>query len=366
MQKVRYAVVGLGHIAQTAVLPAFEHASRNSELMALVSGNERKRRELGRRYGVRTLHDYEEFDDLLYSGEVDAVYLATPNSEHRRDAIRAAEAGVNVLCEKPLSITEEDCEAMIDAAKANGVKLMTAYRLHFERANLDAIEKIASGKLGDPRLFSSTFSFQVKPGNIRLRERLGGGPLYDIGVYCINAARYLFRAEPIEVCALSGQGRDPRFREVAESVSAILRFPGDRLATFSVSFGAASTACYRVVGTGGEMNLDPAYEYEGPIRRTTRVAGKKKQERTYPPRDQFAPELLYFSDCVLENREPEPDGLEGLADVRVICALQRSIELGETIALPPLEKRRRPGDGQPIESPPVDAPDLVDAEAPTA
>ena len=364
MKKVRYAVVGLGHIAQTAILPAFEHAKDNSELMALVSSNERKRRELGRKYGVRTLHDYDEFDDLLDSGMIDAIYLATPNSEHSSYAIRAAEAGVHVLCEKPLAVSEEECEAMIEAARANGVKLMTAYRLHFERANLEAIEKIRSGALGDPRLFVSTFSFQVKAGNNRLDASLGGGPLFDIGVYCVNAARYLFGDEPFEVCALGGHGSDPRFAQVHQSVGAVMRFPDDRIASFAVGFGAHAVAAYRLVGTKGELHLDPAYEYRGALHRTA-TSGGRRREKIYPEGDQFAPEILYFSRCILEDREPEPSGVEGLADVRVIRALLRSLETGEAVALPRFEKGERPSLSQLYREPPVKAPQPIAADAPT-
>src|SRR5581483_11576827 len=263
--KVRYAVVGLGHISQIAVLPAFRHAKKNSELTALVSSDPVKRRELGRRYRVPIAVDEKDYDDLLRSGDIDAVYVAEPNSRHREFTVRAAEAGIHVLCEKPLAVTEADCELMIDACREHGVKLMTAYRLHFERANLEAIKVVQSGKIGEPRFFNSIFSMQARPGNIRLQRELGGGPVFDLGVYCINAARYLFRAEPIEVSAMTVSGNDRRFREVEETAGAVLRFPGDRLATFVCSFGAADSGEYQVVGTKGSLHLKNAYEYALPI-----------------------------------------------------------------------------------------------------
>ena len=145
--KVRYAVVGLGHIAQAAVLPAFENAKENSELVAFVSDDPVKQQRLGRRYCVTT-YTYKEYDALLDSGAVDAVYIALPNSMHRDFTVRAARCGVHVLCEKPLAVTEKDCRVMIDACAMNEVKLMTAYRLHFERANLNALEIVQSGNSG--------------------------------------------------------------------------------------------------------------------------------------------------------------------------------------------------------------------------
>jgi glucose-fructose oxidoreductase len=188
-RKVRYAVVGLGHITQVAVLPAFKNA-RNSELVAMLSGDAEKRKKLGRKYGVGNVYSYDEYEDCLAQG-IDAVYIGLPNHLHREYAVRAAEAGVNVLCEKPMAVTQEECLAMIYAAEANRVKLMIAYRLHFEKANLEAVRLVQSGKLGDPRFFSSEFAQQVVPENIRVTVPVvkGGGPVYDMGVYCINAAR---------------------------------------------------------------------------------------------------------------------------------------------------------------------------------
>src|SRR5438876_2308035 len=168
MRRVRYAVVGQSYIAQIAVLPAFAHASRNSELAALVSGDRVKLRALGRKYGVDHLYTYDHYEECLRSGAVDAVFIALPNHLHREYAVRAARAGVHVLCEKPMALTEQDCRAMIAAARRNRVKLMVAYRLHFEEANLEAVELTRSGKLGDPRIFDSVFTMQVKPGNIRV------------------------------------------------------------------------------------------------------------------------------------------------------------------------------------------------------
>src|SRR5687768_15384838 len=215
-KKVRYAVVGLGHIAQVAVLPAFAHAE-NSELAALVSDDPEKLEKLGRKYRVETRFSYDQYDECLRSGVVDAVYIALPNHLHRDYTERAARAGVHVLCEKPLAVTEEDCLAMVRAAEENGVKLMVAYRLHFEEANLKAIDLVQQGRLGEPRLFDSVFTMTVKEGDIRLNPReLGGGTLYDIGVYCINAVRNLFGAEPMEVVAFSANNGERRFQQCEE------------------------------------------------------------------------------------------------------------------------------------------------------
>jgi predicted dehydrogenase len=364
-RKIRYAVVGQGYISQVAVLPAFAHAARNSDLVALVSDDPVKLRKLGKKYGVESLYTYDEYGDCLQSGGVDAVFIALPNHLHREYTVRAARAGVHVLCEKPMAVTERDCEAMIEETDRNGVKLMIAYRLHFEEANLAAVEIVQSGKLGDPRIFDSVFTLQVAEGNIRLGpHEKGGGTLYDIGIYCINAVRYLFRDEPTEVFAWSANNGEKRFRETDEMTSAILRFPDQRLAAFTASFGAADVSSYRVVGTKGVLLVEPAYEFASALRHRLTV-GEETRQRTFPKRDQFAPELLHFSDCVLTGKDPEPSGVEGLADVRVIRALYRSAETRKPVRLGEFGRRRRPEPSQEIRRPPVRKPELVHAETPS-
>jgi predicted dehydrogenase len=364
-KQIRYAVVGLGHIAQVAMLPAFANARRNSKVTALVSGDSFKLKELSQKYGVSATYNYDQYDALLASGDIDAVYIALPNSMHCDYAVRAARAGVHVLCEKPMAVDEDECERMALAARQGGkngagVKLMVGYRLHFERANLEAIEVARSGRIGEPRQFSSTFTMQVVPDNIRVKSALGGGVLYDIGIYCINAARSLFGEEPIEARAIAAGA----LGDVEESVAALLRFPNERVASFVCSFGSAKVSQYRVVGTKGDLLLEPAYEYAAPLKHKLTIDGDTR-ERRFAKRDQFAPELLYFSDCVLQGREPEPGAAEGLADVRVIRALYRSAESGQAVMLQPFEKRERPSLEQEIRRPPIDKPDVVHAQAPS-
>jgi glucose-fructose oxidoreductase len=283
---------------------------------------------------------------------------------HHAYAVAAANAGIHVLCEKPMALEEAECQAMIAAAEENGVKLMIAYRLHFERANLNAVQAIRSGKIGTPKIFSSLFTQQTVGGNIRLKRELGGGPVWDIGIYCINAARYLFQAEPEEVYAFAASSDDERFREVEESVTAVLRFPDARLATFSCSFGASSVSEFQVIGTKGNLRADPAYDFSQGLRLTVAVNGKSR-ESVFPKSDQFAPELLYFSDCILNDREPEPSGREGLADVRIIRAVYESIETRKPVRMKPTEIEARPALEQEIHRAPVAEPQLVHAHSPS-
>lgn len=363
-EKIRYAVIGLGSIAQEAVLPAFQHAE-NSKLVALVSGDKEKRQKLGQTYNSRT-YTYDQYEDCLSGGDVDAVYICLPNHLHRQYAEAAARHGIHILCEKPLAPNEADCRAIIAAAEEHNVKLMTAYRLHFEEANLEAARLCESGELGDPRMFVSAFCQQVAKDNVRLREPIarGGGPLFDMGIYCINAARYLFRDEPVEVFAARAHNGDKRFEKSEEMVSVILRFPEDRLATFTVSFGAMPVARYSVIGTAGTLNLESAYEYATNIPMTVNIGGRVS-ERVFQKRDQFAAELLYFSDCIRQQKEPEPSGKEGLIDVQIIAAAYQSAQEGRTIQIHSERRHRRMDTSQQIDRPPVDEPELINAQMPS-
>jgi glucose-fructose oxidoreductase len=367
-RKVRYAVVGLGHIAQVAVLPAFAHARENSELTALVSDDQEKLRALSARYRVSETYPYAGYEACLRSGDIDAVYIALPNHLHAEYAVRAAEAGVHVLCEKPMAVTEAECEEMIGAAEDHGVKLMIAYRLHFEEANLKAVELAQAGRLGELRLFDSTFTQVVTdPDNIRLSPiAMGGGAVYDIGIYCINAARYLFRAEPTEVAAFSvSNPHDSRFHHCDEVTAVLLRFPDERLASFVCSFGAADVSRYRLVGTRGDLRVEPAYDYATRLCHYLTIDELTKR-RVFSKRDQFAPELLYFSSCVLGDIEPEPSGWEGLADVRIIRAIHSASETHQAVPLAPFTRPTRPSPDQEIHKPPVAKPDTVHARGPSS
>jgi predicted dehydrogenase len=261
-----------------------------------------------------------------------------------------------------MAVTAGECEQMIEACDANGVKLMVAYRLHFEEINLKAVDLVRRGRIGEPKLFNSSFSMTVRRGDIRTKREYGGGTLYDLGVYCINAARCLFRAEPKEVMAVSVNSGSAILAEVDESTAAILRFDGERVAAFVTSFKAGDVAEYRIVGTKGQLHVDPAYEYAEGLAYTLTVNGKPQRGRV-GKRDQFAPELLHFSDCILRDRQPEPSGMEGLQDVRIVQALYQSAETGKAIQIPPFREQKRPSGRQRISRSGVKKPRLVKVQS---
>jgi predicted dehydrogenase len=349
IEPIRYAVVGLGNIAQEAVLPGFLNARVNSKLTAFVSDDPKKLKQLAKSYHVSDCYSYDDYDTCLQSGRIDAVYIALPNNMPREFVERSARAGVHVLCEKPLALTQAECEEMIQLCEWNHVRLMAAYRLHFERANLEAISIVHSGRLGEPRYFNSTFSQQVKEG-IRTSKSMGGGSLFDMGVYCINAARYLFKSDPYLVSAFASMDFDERFKEVDEMTSAIMRFPGKKLASFTCSLGATDTASYEVICTKGTLRVTQAYEYTEAIKMEI-TEDEKVTRKSFPVRDQFGPEIIYFSNCIQKNHNPEPSGQEGLIDVQIIEAINQSARTGEAVALQTGHKLHRPDLRQEIHRP---------------
>ncbi|CCE05171.1 putative glucose-fructose oxidoreductase oxidoreductase protein [Bradyrhizobium sp. STM 3843] len=338
---IKYAVVGAGWISQQAFLPGVGQ-STNSKVTAIVTGDRDKAARLADFHGIGQIVGYDGYDALLRGSDVDAVYIALPNHLHADYAIRAARAGKHILVEKPLATNEQDALAMIAAAREAGVFLMTAYRLHNEPGTVAVLEHIRNGAIGRPLFFQSDFSFQAAQGNHRLKAASWGGPLQDIGVYCVNAARHIFAEEPIEAMAMVHRpSDDPRFREVDASLAALLRFPSGGLAQFVASFGAADVDNYRVVGTAGDLELDPGFRFETATKLRLRRDGEIR-ETQFRQIDHFGAQVDYFSDCIKAGTPPEADGEEGLADLRALVAIETAALTGQPQTITSLPRARHP------------------------
>ena len=364
-RKIRYAIVGVGDIAQEDMMPGVEHTG-NSAITALVTSDPTKAEELGRKYDVEKTFTYEEFESALGSGIFDAIYLATPNWRHAEFIVPALRAGVHVLTEKPLEVSTEKCLQILEAEKTSTAKLMVAYRLHFEPATLATIAKVRSGELGTVHLFASTFSQPVDPANHRAHSGKLAGPVLDMGPYPVNAARYIFGDEPIEVVSATGSkhpesGLDQDF---ADTVAVTLRFPNERLAQFNVSYFGNPTNVFIAVGDKGSVQLDPAYMFGKPLEQTVAI-GEKKSKESFKNTDHFGGELQYFSNCILNNTDPEPDGEEGWADVRVLEAIMEALETGKSVQLEPFARTKRiDTELQKMTLGAVSTPELVNASNP--
>ncbi|MBJ9975827.1 Gfo/Idh/MocA family oxidoreductase [Pseudomonas sp. S75] len=335
--KVRYGVVGGGSISQGAFMPGVGQTD-NSQITALVTGDPEKASELAELYQIKA-YAYEDFGTLLSSGEVDAVYIATPNFRHREFVVPALEAGIHVLLEKPMATNEADCKAMIEAAQRSGAKLMIAYRLHCEPGTLDMVERVHAGNFGDPRLFTSTFTQRVKPSNHRAQSGFDAGPVPDMGPYPLNMVRQLFNAEPVEVSAI-GVHTPGSAINTWDTVTVSLRFPDERLAQFTVSYTLPDSERFQLLGTEGEIEASPCFGYgEGVAISYRAIVEGETRVHVNPVVDQFAGETAYFSDCILNDEAPEPDGEEGWRDVRVVAAIERALETGQPQKLEPLPAR---------------------------
>jgi predicted dehydrogenase len=334
--RVGYAVVGLGHFAEHAVLPGFRN-SRKAKLVALVSGDERKARRLAGKFGASDYYHYEDYALCLNHPQVDAVYIATNNSTHGEFTVKAAAAGKHVLCEKPMANDVAACQRMIDACRANHVRLMIAYRKYFEPASRDLKMLVESGKLGRLKIIHSAFSIYLRPGPKVARwhfdRRLaGGGALPDVGVYCINTARWVVGKEPLEAAAYQWTVDPEVFSEVDENIAFRLNFPDGLVMQATASWGAAQASFLHVIGDKGWATLDPAYPYEEERRLYGRIGGRWF-EKKYKVMNELALELDGFADCVRRNREPEPNGTVGLRDVAVMQAVYRAAREGRPVPI---------------------------------
>lgn len=333
-RKVGWAVVGLGELALGEILPAFSQ-SRLTKLAGLVSGHPDKARQVARAYGVNeeAILNYEAFDRIVENKEIEVVYIVLPNSMHAEFTIRALQAGKHVLCEKPMAASVEECERMIEAADKAGRKLMIAYRLHYEPLNRKVMEMCSQKALGEIKLFSSSNCQNVNAPNIRLSARTAGGPVGDVGVYSINAARYVIGEEPLDVYAVEHRpGDDPRFAEVPESVSFVLRYPSGVIANCECSFGTAGSQRYRVTCADGFIEMDPAFPYRGlklSMNRTKGASGSpEKAEISMAQVNHFAAEMDHFSECVLRGKDCRTPGSLGLADMKIVRAIAESGRTG--------------------------------------
>jgi predicted dehydrogenase len=325
-RKIGYAVIGLGRIAGHFLRGALP--TTNSCITGLVSGHRDKADGIAAQYGVPpgSIYNYENFDEIAHNPAIDAVYVALPNSMHAEYTIRAAKAGKHVLCEKPMSTNVAEAEAMIAACKAANVKLMIAYRCHYEPTNLKAVKLIRDGALGQVQAIESPFGFNIARGEWRLSKKLaGGGPLFDVGIYSLNACRYLTGEEPSDIAAwASVLDNDGRFNEVEENVAWSMKFPSGILASCTTTYGANMGGYFRVYGSKGWLQVDQAFVYEG-LHLRAEFSGTKLDELN-PARDpsHFQAEAEHFSNCVLNNLEPQSPGEEGLRDMRYITQIYRS------------------------------------------
>jgi len=330
-RKVGYAIIGLGRIADHFMRGIQD--TTNSKVVALVSGHPDKAARIAEQYGVKksSIYNYQNMDSFRDNPEIEAVYVALPNSMHAEYTIRSAKAGKNVLCEKPMAVSVSECEAMIAACKTANVKLMIAYRCHYETTNLAAVKLIRDGTLGEVQQIQSAFGFNRGPQEWRLQKPLaGGGPLMDVGIYCLNATRYLTGEEPSSFSAYTwSDPNDPRFKTVEENLNWITKFPSGVVASCNTTYGAPMDGYFRVYGSKGWLEVNPAFIYDGlKLKAEYRDANGKLIQLDQPNMEKdpihFTKQAIHFSDCILHNQTPKTPGEEGLRDMTYIREIYRS------------------------------------------
>jgi len=342
-ERVGFAVVGLGRLALEEVLPAFGEAKK-SRLVALVSGTPDKAARVAAEYGVRpeAVYDYAGFDRIRDNPEIKVVYVILPNAMHKEYTIRAAQAGKDVLCEKPMSVSSADAQAMVDACRAAQRKLMIAYRCQYEPYNREVLRMVREKTFGPARFIDAVnLQNQGDGEQWRFNRALaGGGSLPDVGLYCLNAARFLTGEEPVEVIArITSPPGDPRYAEVEETVNFMLRFPSGVVANCATSYGMHESRLLRVHTPAGAISLDGAFAYDDKQLRVAHRDGRAESvdERRLPKQNQFALEMDHMADCVMANRQPHTPGEEGVQDHRVMEAIYQSAASGQPVAMPRID-----------------------------
>jgi predicted dehydrogenase len=329
-RKTGFALCGLGNLSTHQIAPAFAR-TLHCRLAGIITGTPAKAPEWQARYGIpdRNVYSYETMHRMADNADIDVVYVVTPNAIHLENAVAAAQAGKHVYCEKPMEITTARCRQMIDALAAARRLLGVAYRLHFEPHHLECVRIARSRELGALTLIDAHFGFRIEPGVWRLDPALsGGGPLVDVGIYCLQASRYLTGEEPSSVSATTTRGEDSRFAAVEASIAWQTKFPGGTLAHCSASYDAAPAGYLRMLAERGSITLDPAFLYSG-------IRGARGDGRTldYPDIDQFAAEMDDFADCIRTGKPTRVPGEEGLRDVRIMTAIYAAARTGKTVDL---------------------------------
>jgi predicted dehydrogenase len=338
-KRVGFAIVGLGRLSLNQILPAFG-SSEYCKPVALVSGDRAKATKIAAQYGIKdsAIYGYTNYEELAKNPEVKAIYIVLPNGMHEEYVVRGAKTGKHILCEKPMATSSKEAEHMIAACKQADVKLMIAYRQQYEPHNRALRKLVTEGKLGKLRGFVSSNSQQEgDPTQWRLKKALsGGGCLPDVGLYCLNASRFLSGEEPTEVMAQIWQPKDdPRFVEVEASCSFSLRFPSGYVATCTTSYDVHKSQFLRLEGTTAWAEMSPAFAYRGNKLKWSHLDGERETEVApqIEEKDQFALEMDHFAECILEGKEPKTPGEEGLRDHRVMEAIYESARTGKSVKL---------------------------------
>ncbi|MGA3284923.1 MAG: Gfo/Idh/MocA family oxidoreductase [Verrucomicrobiota bacterium] len=330
-RKIGFALAGLGRLSTYQLAPALQK-TKYCRLAGIVTGHPAKAEQWKTQYNIpdKNIYNYDNMEKMADNPDIDVVYVVTPNALHAELSIKAAKAGKHVLCEKPMEVSVEKCQQIIDACKQAGRQLAIGYRLHFEPNNLECVRLAREKVFGDLKIIEAGFGFPIgDPTQWRLKRDLaGGGPLMDVGIYALQATRYLTGEEPVLVSAIETVTDPVKFKEVEESIVWQTKFPSGAIAHCCATYRAPGLAHFTAYAQKGWFKLDPAFLYSG-------IQGQRsdKQEIHLPAIDQFAAEMDDFAQCILNNQPTKVPGEEGLRDVKIMMAIYEAARTGKTVSL---------------------------------
>ncbi len=327
--RIRFAPVGLGTISDIFMRAVAQ--SSKCAITGLVSGHaDQKTPKYQQQFQIpqTSIYNYENFDTIAKNPNIDAVYIGLPNNMHAEYTIRAAKAGKHVLCEKPMALNSTECRAMIKACKDANVKLMIAYRVHYDPMWQKIRDLARSGAIGELQGFQGGFYASFLQGWRLDKKFAGGGPLFDLGIYPLNAIRWIAGEEPTAFTAqTSTKIPGPRFATVEESIEWTIKFPSNILASSGASYGEIGPSYLNICGTEGYLQVQPAFFYDGLKYSGKTVSGDVEEASTGKQPYQFTYEADHFADCIHNNTTPATPGEEGLADHLAMEAIYRAAAL---------------------------------------
>ena len=322
------ALLGLGKYSEKQLAPALLETTM-CKLKGIITGSKEKARQWKEKYNIdeASIYDYENFDSIINNKQIQIVYVVTPNATHRDFVVRAAQAGKHVICEKPMATTVEDCDAMIEACRKNNVMLSIGYRLHFEPHHVEMI------RLSKEEVFGKIIKIRAENGlsdasGWRLDKKLaGGGPLMDVGIYCVQAARYVTGLEPIRVRAKEYPKKDPnKYSSIEESMSFELIFPGELIAECYTSY-TEDISSFHAKCENGFFELSPAYGYSG-------LKGKTSLGvMDIPNVNQQARQMDDFAMAITSKRDSPVPGEMGRQDVLILNSIYEAMQSGGEVEI---------------------------------
>lgn len=329
---LRVAIMGLGSYG-TRVAEAMK-ACKKAKLVGVISGTPSKISDWQSKYNIpeKNCYNYENFDAIKDNPDIDAVYVITPNSLHKNQVIRVAQAGKHAICEKPMGLNAKEGREMIEACKKANVHLLVGYRMHFEANTLEIIRMRNEGELGKTLFFQGLSGFKIgDPTQWRLNKELaGGGSMMDIGIYSVNGARYMVGEEPVWVTAQETKTDPVKFKEgVDETIQFQFGFPSGAVASCLSTYSMGNLDRFFLNGDKGFAELQPSTGY-GPIKGRTHKGPLEKPHITHQ-----TVQMDEMSDIILAGKKPQVpvDGEEGLKDLVIIDAIYKAVKSGKKVPL---------------------------------